>query len=430
MKRRSFLKTAAAAGAATILSPGLAGLTASSCAKDPAAGPATSDWNFDEIIDRSGTWSIKYRRAEGDKLAMWIADMDFRTDPIVREALRQRLETVMGYTFTPDEYYEAVAGWLRTQHGFAVERAWLSTCPGVITSINQTYLTFTKPGDKIIIQPPVYDHFRLYIERLGRVPVENPLLWKEDHYEMDFEGLERLYDSNVKALVLCNPHNPVGITWPRETLASLADWCAQHDVLVISDEIHADLALFGHEYTPFCSASETAARVGMIFSGPTKSFNLAGLSGTAWCVIPDPVKRAQYQAALQAAKLNEAAVPSLVATIAAYTHEPLWLNDLKKYLEGNITCLEERLKASPETRGIRAVRPQASFLLWLDCRELGLPQEELMALFNETAGVVVNNGASYGTGGAGFVRLNIGCPRSVVEEALDRIARAVAALKR
>ncbi len=430
MKRRSFLKTAAAAGAATILSPGLAGLTASSCAKDPAAGPATSGWNFDEIIDRSGTWSIKYRRAEGDKLAMWIADMDFRTDPIVREALRQRLETVMGYTFTPDEYYEAVAGWLRTQHGFAVERAWLSTCPGVITSINQTYLTFTKPGDKIIIQPPVYDHFRLYIERLGRVPVENPLLWKEDHYEMDFEGLERLYDSNVKALVLCNPHNPVGITWPRETLASLADWCAQHDVLVISDEIHADLALFGHEYTPFCHASETAARVGMIFSGPTKSFNLAGLSGTAWCVIPDPVKWAQYQATLQAAKLNEAAVPSLVATIAAYTHEPLWLTDLKKYLEGNITCLEERLKASPETRGIRAVRPQASFLLWLDCRALGLPQEALMALFNEKAGVVVNNGASYGTGGAGFVRLNIGCPRSVVEEALDRIARAVAALKR
>jgi len=430
MKRRSFLKTAAAAGAATILSPGLVGLTASSCAKNPAAPSATPGWNFDEIIDRSGTWSIKYRRAEGDKLAMWIADMDFRTDPIVREALRQRLDTVMGYTFTPDEYYEAVAGWLRTQHGFAVERAWLSTCPGVITSINQTYLTFTKPGDKIIIQPPVYDHFRMYIERLGRVPVENPLLWKEDHYEMDFEGLERLYDSNVKALVLCNPHNPVGITWPRETLASLADWCAQHDVLVISDEIHADLALFGHEYTPFCHASETAARVGMIFSGPTKSFNLAGLSGTAWCVIPDPVKRAQYQATLQAAKLNEAAVPSLVATIAAYTHEPLWLTDLKKYLEGNITCLEERLKASPETRGIRAVRPQASFLLWLDCRALGLPQEALMALFNEKAGVVVNNGASYGTGGAGFVRLNIGCPRSVVEEALDRIARAVAALKR
>ena len=430
MKRRSFLKTAATAGAATILSPGLVGLTASSCAKNPAAPSATPGWNFDEIIDRSGTWSIKYRRAEGDKLAMWIAEMDFRTDPIVREALRQRLETVMGYTFTPDEYYEAVAGWLRTQHGFAVERAWLSTCPGVITSINQTYLTFTKPGDKIIIQPPVYDHFRLYIERLGRVPVENPLLWKEDHYEMDFEGLERLYDSNVKALVLCNPHNPVGITWTRETLARLADWCAQHDVLVISDEIHADLALFGHEYTPFCSASETAARVGMIFSGPTKSFNLAGLSGTAWCVIPDPVKRAQYLAALHAAKLNEASVPSLVATIAAYTHEPLWLNDLKKYLEGNITYLEERLKASPETRGIRAVRPQASFLLWLDCRALGLPQEALMALFNEKAGVVVNNGASYGTGGAGFVRLNIGCPRSVVEEALDRIARAVAALKR
>ena len=423
MKRRTFLKSAAAAGAATLLPSGVLGLT-SACTTKSAP---ESSWNFDEIIDRSGTWSIKQRRAEGGKLAMWIADMEFKTDPVVSKALRERLDRdVFGYTYGPDEFYDAIVGWEKMQHGFDVPREWVGFCPGVITSLCQAYLTFTQPGDKIIVQPPVYDPFKNFAERLGRVVVDNPLVVRDGRYEMDLEGLDRLYDRQVKAIVLCNPHNPIGIIWPKETLARLADWCASHDVMVFSDEIHADLSLYGKRHTPFCSASETAARIGIEFCSPTKAFNVPGISGTAYCIIPDKEKREQYHATLHNAKLGEASIPTLVATIAAYTHEPKWLEAVKRYIEGNVAYVEEYLTAHPI--GIRAVRPQASFLIWLDCRALGLPQERLVELFNEDAGVVVNNGAGYGPGGEGFIRLNVGCPRSIVEEACARIERAVTRL--
>lgn len=433
MKRRSFLKTAAAAGAASVLAPGLVGLTASSCAKNPAdpsaASSAASGWNFDEIIDRSGTWSIKYRRAEGDKLAMWIADMDFKTDPVVSQALRERLDRdVMGYTYAPDAFFDAIVGWEKSQHGFDVPREWVWYAPGVIASLCQIYLAFTEPGDKIVVQTPVYDPFFNYAKRLGRTVVENPLVWKDGRYEMDFDGLDRLYDKRMKLLVLCNPHNPVGIIWSGETLARLAEWCDRHGVLVVSDEIHADLALYGKHHTPFCNVSETAARVGIQLGSPTKTFNIPGITGTAYCVIPDPDKRKRFRETLENVKMAEPSIPTLVATIAGYTHEPLWLNAVREYLGENAARVG-RFFEERDLR-IRPVLPQASFLVWLDCRALGLPQDELVALFNEKAGVVVNNGAGYGTGGEGFVRLNIGCPRSIVDEALERVARAVAVLSR
>ena len=239
---------------------------------------------------------------------------------------------------------------------------------------------------------------------------------------MDFEGLDRIYDKKVKALVLCNPHNPIGIIWTHETLTKLADWCAAHDVMVFSDEIHADLSLYGRRHIPFCSVSETAARIGIEFCSPTKAFNIPGITGTAYAIIPDPVKRQRFHETLENAKLREASIPTLVATIAAYTHEPDWLEAVKRYLEGNIDYTVAKLDG---LQGIRAFRPEASFLIWLDCRELGLAQPELVELFNEKAGVVVNNGASYGTGGEGFIRLNVGCPRSIVEEACHRIGRAM-----
>ena len=425
MKRRDFLKGAAAAGAATLLPSGLLGLT-SACTHNPASDPA---WNFDEIIDRSGTWSIKYRRAEGDKLVMWIADMDFKTAPYVSQALRERLDRdVFGYTYGPEEFYDAIIGWEKTQHGFDVPREWVEYCPGVITSLCQAYLTFTQPGDKIIVQTPVYNPFFDYARKLGRVAVENPLLLRDGHYEMDFEGLDRIYDKKVKALVLCNPHNPIGIIWSRENLARLADWCAAHDVIIFSDEIHADLSLYGKRHTPFCSVSDTAARIGIEFCSPTKAFNIPGISGTAYCIIPDKEKRERYHATLRNAKLMEASIPTLVATIAAYTNEPVWLEAVKRYIEGNVDYLEKSFRNDPDACVIKLFRPEASFLVWLDCRALGLPQEELMTFFNEEAKVAVNNGASYGTGGEGFIRLNVGCPRKIVEEAFTRIEHAVARL--
>ena len=419
MKRRSFLKSMAAAGATTLLPAGALGGLLTSCKKN---GQTAAAWNFDEIIDRSGTWSIKYGRAKEGQLAMWIADMDFKTDPVVSAALRERLDRdVIGYTSMPNDFADAIQHWQQNQNGYAVEREWINFCPGVITSINQAYLTFSEPGDKIIVQTPVYDPFFRFAQRLGRVPVENPLIEENGQYRMDFEGLERLFDKRTKILVLCNPHNPVGILWPRETLVRLAELCERHGVLVISDEIHSDLALFGKPHLPFCSVSDTAARIGLMFASPTKSFNIAGMAGTAYCIIPDADLRKRYMDGLHNAKLAEASVFSAVATIAAYSHEPVWLNDLKQYLEGNILRVEQFFRE--QDLGIRAIKPEASFLVWLDCRRKGLSQEKLIAWFQEEAGILVNNGAGYGTGGEGFVRLNVGCPRSLVDEALSRLLK-------
>ena len=418
MKRRTFLKGAVAAGATALVPAGAVGAALTACS------PRKADWNFDEIIDRSGTWSIKYGRAKDGEIPMWIADMDFKTDPYVAEALRKRLDRdVLGYTTTPEAFVDAIATWEKQAHRYAPEKEWIAYAPGVITSINQAYLTFTEPGDKIIVQPPVYDHFRLYIERLGRVAVDNPLILEDGRYRMDLEGLESLIDEKTKALVLCNPHNPIGLLWDREILAQLADICERHGILVFSDEIHGDLALYGRKHTPFCSVSEAAARVGLIFAGPTKAFNLAGLSGTAFCIIPDREKREKYLGALRNAKLDEASIPTIEAVLAAYRDDTAWLESLKRYLESNIDRVERFF--SDNDLGIKPMHPEASFLVWLDCRALGLSQDILMDAFRTQAKVIPSNGASYGPGGEGFLRLNIGCPASVLDEALNRIKNAL-----
>lgn len=416
MKRREFLKDTAALGALAALP---AGATLAACNKK-AAAPA---YSFDDVLDRSGTWSIKASRAKEGQLAMWIADMDFKTAPCVSKALAERLDRdVMGYTYTPDEFVDAIASWIKARHGWDVDKEWINYAPGVITGINQAYLTFSNPGDKIIIQPPVYDHFKLYIERLGRVAVDNPLILENGRYRMDFEHLETLFDDKTKLLVLCNPNNPGGVVWSKEELARLAEICHRHGVIVISDEIHCDLGLGAVPHIPFCSASDTAARTGIMFSGPTKTFNLAGLSYTAYSVIPDEGLRNAYNGHLGAAKLDEAPIPTVVATIAAFTEGGEWLESLKAYIKANADALVDFF----ETRdlGIKAMAPQASFLVWLDCRACGLSQKELMSRFADEAGVILNNGISYGQGGEGFARLNIGCPRSVLDDALKRIERA------
>lgn len=414
MKRRDFLKGITATGLASLVPASWL----SSCASEPDA-PA---WDFDRVMDRSGTWSTKYGRATNGEIPMWIADMDFGTDPYVKEALLKRISRDgIGYTSTPDLFYEAIGSWEKKQHGFSVEREWIGFCPGVITSMNQAYLTFTEPGDKIIVQPPVYDHFRLYIERLGRVAVDNPLIFRNGQYSMDFEGLEGLMDERTKMLVLCNPQNPCGTLWDKEQMVRLAEVCERHGVIVISDEIHGDLSLYGRRLVPFCSVSEAAARIGMIFTGPTKAFNLAGISNTAYFIIPDKEKRERYLATLSRAKLNEASIPTLVAVTSAYREDTTWLEALKRYIEGNVELVIQFF--AEHELGMVPLRPEASFLVWIDCRKLGLTQEVLLERFNKGAKIIPSNGSSYGTGGEGFIRLNIGCPRSVLEEALERIRK-------
>ena len=419
MRRRDFIKGTAAAGASTLIPAGTISALLASCAKASAG----KGWDFDAVQDRSGTWSIKYGRATDGEIPMWIADMDMKTDPFVAEALRMRLDRdVLGYTSIPAEFYDVIHAWQKRYHGFDLDREWIGYAPGVITGINQAYLTFTEPGDKVIIQPPVYDHFRLYIERMGRVAVDNPLIFKDGRYQMDFDGLEKLFDDKTKILLLCNPQNPCGILWDRETLATLAEICDRHGVMVISDEIHGDLALYGKKHTPFCSVSETAKRVGVMFAGPTKAFNLAGLSGTAYSIIPDKEKRDKYNGTLRNSKLDEPSIMTLVAQIAAYREDTAWLESLKRYIENNIAIVERFF--SDHDLGIVPIRPQASFLVWLDCRALGLSQTELMDLFRKKAKIIPSNGTSYGPGGEGFVRLNIGCPAPVLNEALNRLLSA------
>lgn len=418
MKRRSFIKGLASAGITTVLPTSSLGMVLASCASATSNEP----FDFDKRIDRSGTWSIKYGRATNGEIPLWIADMDFETDPFVKAALQARIDrNVLGYTNIPPEFYDAIAGWQKNYYGYQVEREWINYVPGVITGMNQAYLTFTQPGDKIIVQPPVYDHFKLYIERLGRVAVDNPMLLEDGHYKMDLEALEQLIDDRTKMLVLCNPSNPCGIHWERETLVQLADICHRHGVIVVSDEIHADLTLYGVKHVPFCSVSEAAARVGLIFAGPTKSFNLAGLTGTAYCLIPNQELRERYMATLENCKMEEASIPTIVATIAAYRNDMRWLEALKHYIEGNVQRARDFF--AEHQMDMTAFRPGASFLLWIDCRSLEMPQTDLMNRFKDGAKVILSNGASYGPGGEGFVRMNLGCPTSLLDEALDRIAR-------
>ena len=421
MERREFIKVTSVAACAAALMPSIGSLM-TGCAPHAANAMEgdSGSWDFDEVIDRSGTWSIKYGRAAEGQIPMWIADMDFRTAPAVSSALKERLNRdVMGYTFTPEEYYQSLIRWEQEMHDWQVEKEWVAYCPGVITSINQAYLTFTEPGDTIVVMPPVYNLFKMFAERLGRKVIDNPLRFDGERYRMDFDGLEHLLaTAHPKMLVLCNPHNPAGIVWDHDDLRRIASICRQKGVLVISDEIHADLTLPGYRHTPFCSVSDDAAAVGLVFAGPTKSFNLAGVSMTAYCVIPNKELREPYLNHLRNLKLDEAPIASLVATIAAYTEGAPWLQSLREYLQGNIQTVIDFF--SSHDLGIKAIPPQASFLVWLDCRKMGLTQDELMKFFSDK-GLLLSNGAMYGQGGEGFVRMNIGCPRKMVKEALGQL---------
>ena len=419
MKRRQFIKSISAAAGATLLFPS-AGSMMTSCASSPAVD---GKWDFDEILDRFGTWSIKYDRVSDGQIPMWIADMDFRTAPAISLALKERLgRDVLGYTSAPEAFYESIVDWETKMHHWSVQKEWVAYCPGVITSINQAYLAFTRPGDSIIVQPPVYDHFRKYAEQLGRRVVDNPLIFDGERYRMDFDGLDRLLVDGAKILILCNPHNPCGIVWDKETLCRLASMCRQRGVIVISDEIHGDLTMPGKRHIPFCSVSDDAASIGLVFTGPTKAFNLAGIGMTAYCVIPNDELRETYLKQLNDTKLNEAPLASLVSTITAYTQGEPWLQSLREYLKSNVQEVVDFF--SNNDLGIKAIKPEASFLVWLDCRSMGLPQDELMRFFSDKAKLLLSNGASYGPGGEGFVRMNIGCPRSLVKEALSRIHNA------
>ena len=391
-------------------------------------------YNFDRIIDRRGSHDYKHgmlaeRFGDASLLPLWVADMDFATPDFIIEALRRRLDhPILGYTMIPDEYWQSVADWVASHHGWRPEREWLSYIPGIVKGIGMAVNVFTSPGDKIIIQPPVYHPFRLTPEGNGREVVCNPLILNADgSYSMDFRNLEEVCDARCRMLLLSNPHNPAGICWDRRTLTRLARFCHDHNIIVISDEIHCDMTLFGNRHTPFATVSEEAAECSITFQAPSKTFNIAGVV-SSYSIVPNSSLRERFYGWLSANELGEPPLFSTIATVAAFRHGEGWRREMLRYVEENILFVERYI--ADHIPGIRVLRPQASFLVWLDCRGMGLSHHELQELFVKKARLALNDGAMFGVGtspncGAGFMRLNVGTPRAVLAEALERLKAAI-----
>ncbi|MDR3350834.1 MAG: PatB family C-S lyase [Prevotellaceae bacterium] len=381
-------------------------------------------YDFDKVIDRRGTNALKTgaleaRYGNANLIPLWVADMDFETPAFIVDALRMRMEhPVFGYTQDPPGYRPAVMRWLKERHGWNVKAEWLCYIPGIVKGIGLALNVFTEKGDKVIIQPPVYHPFRLVPEANEREVAYNPLKLAGGSYEMDFEQLEKLIDSRCKLLILSNPHNPGGVVWSRETLATLAGICARHNILVISDEIHADMTLYGNRHLPFAAVSEAAAQNSITFGAPSKTFNIAGLV-SSFAVVPNAAIRARFYSWLKANELNEPTIFATIAAEAAYTHGHEWLQALLGYLESNINFVDNY--CSEHLPAIRVMKPQASFLVWLDCRGLRLNHAALLDLFINKAGLALNDGEMFGPGGEGFMRMNVATPRSILEKALKQL---------
>jgi cystathionine beta-lyase len=385
-------------------------------------------YNFDEIIDRQGTEALKIellqeRFGKQDLIPLWVADMDFKCGDFIINALKERCDKgIFGYTVPSDKYYQSIINWLKENHNWEIEKEWLSYIPGIVKGIAFCVLHFTRPQDKIIIQPPVYHPFRLVPLMHHRQVVYNPLIEEKGKYTMDLDGLRKIIDKDCKLLVLSNPHNPVGITWDKETLKELAGICYENNILVISDEIHADMAIFGHTHIPFAAVSEAAGQNSITFMAPSKTFNIAGIV-SAYSIIPNEKIRDSFYSFLHASELDEGTIFAYLAAQTAYTQGSEWRKQMLSYLEKNILFIDRYLKENIPS--IRAVIPQASFLLWLDCRELGLNQKELNDLFIHKAGLALNDGEMFGEEGTGFMRINVGCPQSVLEKALNNLKSAL-----
>lgn len=389
-------------------------------------------YNFDEIIERRGTDSVKWDGVKkiwgrDDLLPMWVADMDFRTPPCVMDALRKRLEhDVLGYTYGCEEWHTSICSWLQRRHQWTVTREMLTFVPGIVRGQAFALQCFTNPGDKVMVMTPVYHPFFLVTERMGREVVYSPLDLQDGQYHINFERF-RQDIQGCRVLILCNPHNPGGRVWTVEELRQIADICKENDTVVISDEIHADLTLPPYKHHPFATVSENAAQCSLTFMAPSKAFNMPGL-GSSYAIIVNEDIRHRFFEFMEAGEFCEGHLLAYIGAAAAYMHGEEWLEQMLAYIQGNIDFTENYLKE--HVPGIGMIRPQASYLVFLDCRALGLPQEELKRLFTEKAGLALNDGTMFGTPGEGFMRLNIGCPRSVLEQALGQLAVAVNEMKR
>ena len=398
-------------------------------------------YDFDRQISRRGTSAVKWEFIQEGQdllhwertdeffgpnriLPMWVADMDFRSpEPVVTALVARAEHGIYGYTEKSDGYYQSVVGWMMRRHGWRVAPEWICTTPGVVPALNMLVRTFLSPGEKVLIQRPVYYPFFSAIENNGGEIVSNSLILDNGRYGMDFDDLEvKAQDPKVKMAILCSPHNPVGRVWTREDLSRFGEICLRNNILVVSDEIHGDLIYKGYAFTPFASISEDIAQNAVICTAPSKTFNLAGLQ-TSNIIIPNADLRAQFEETLQSNGLFGISVLGIVATEAAYNHGEEWLEQLLDYLEGNLRYLDQYVRDNiPQ---ISVIPPEGTYLVWLDCRRLGLGKWDLKRLMLNEARVYLDEGFIFGPEGEGFERINIACPRSILAEALERIRDAI-----
>ena len=386
-------------------------------------------YNFDEIVDRSRTDAVKLDKLKAlfgrdDLIPLWVADMDFKSPPAIIQALQERvLHGVFGYTLPSEEYTRSIVGWLNRRHDWQVDPLHINFVPGVVKGFAFAIDEFTNEGDKIIIQPPVYHPFRMVTRSLKREVVNNPLILEEGRYRMDFDGLRELAsDEKCKMLILCSPHNPGGRVWTADELKELADICYQNNVLVISDEIHSDMALSGQRHIPFAKVSAESEAISLTLMAPSKTFNIAGIV-SSFAVIPNKEIRERYLAYLQPRELQQGTLFAFTATRAAYEECDEWLRQMLDYVEENVRFVDRFLRE--HIPSIQAMIPEASFLVWRDCRQLRLSQRELVRLFVEKAGLALNDGTMFGREGEGFMRLNVGTSRRILEKALNNLKNAV-----
>ena len=385
-------------------------------------------YNFDEVIDRSNSdcskiENLKLIFGREDIIPLWVADMDFKTPPAITRALMKRVEHgLFGYTVQSDDYFNSIINWLNRRHNWIVNKEDICYVPGVIKGFSFAIEDFTEVGDNIIIQPPVYHPFRIMTKALERKVVYNPLILENGRYRMDFDGLRKIVsEKNCKMLIFCNPHNPGGRVWSIEELKELSQICFDNNILVVSDEIHSDMALPGYTHTPFATVSVEAENNSITLMAPSKTFNIAGIV-SSFSVITNQKIREKYHSFVKRRGLDEGSLFAYTATVSAYNECDEWLDEMLKYVKGNVDFVDSYLKENiPE---IKVIIPEASFLIWLDCRLMNLSQQDLVKLFVEKAGLALNDGSIFGPGGEGFMRLNVGSSKVILEKALSNLKNA------
>ena len=384
-------------------------------------------YNFDELICRKHTDALKIealapRWGRTDLLPMWVADMDFKTPDFIVEAMKKRMACeIFGYTSKPDSWYDAIISWQARKHQWTIEKEMISFVPGVVPALAMAVQAFTERGEKVMIQQPVYNPFAQVIRNNHRELVNCPLELKEGQYHINFEVFEERI-KGCKLFLFCHPHNPGGRVWTREELQKVAAICAQNNVIVVADEIHADLTLASYEHIPFAAVSEEAAQLSVVFASPSKAFNMAGLA-TSYAVIANPSLRRRFESYVEGNELAAGNVFAFNTVVAAYTEGEEWLQQMLNYVEENINYLVGYVKEHlPQ---LKVIVPQASYLVFIDFGALHLSQKELVALCTDKAHLALNDGSIYGEEGKGYMRINLACPRSVVKQALIQLKEAL-----